>query len=143
MEKKENIIKKLQGDSRVERRRALQILAVEDEFPNINPHSYPTHFRCKIYPVKKSQSVGNREDQGSETWKQTCYHKFQQRVRIYHRNLHRKKEQISAYYKIIFFPQYKERVEVEIFVCDIITKAKVISTSTTITSLILTTTAQI
>ena len=43
----------MQADSRMGRRRALQILAGEDESPRSNPHSYPTHFRCKMDPEKK------------------------------------------------------------------------------------------
>ena len=40
----------MQADGRVGTRRALQILAGEDEFPRSNPQSYPTHFRCIMDP---------------------------------------------------------------------------------------------
>ena len=53
VEIKERVIKKMQADSRVGRRRALQILAGEDESPRSKPQSYPTHFTCKIDPEKK------------------------------------------------------------------------------------------
>ena len=43
----------MQAYCRVGRRRAIQILAREDESPRSNPHSYPTHFRCKMDPEKK------------------------------------------------------------------------------------------
>ena len=43
----------MQADSRVGRRRALQILAGEDESPRSNPQSYPTHFKFKMDPEKK------------------------------------------------------------------------------------------
>ena len=52
VEKKIN--KKMQADSSVGRRRALQILAGGGESPRSNPQSYPTHFRCKIYIEKKT-----------------------------------------------------------------------------------------
>ena len=51
VEKKVN--KKMQADSRVRTRRALQILTGEDDSPRSDPQSYPTHFRCKIDPEKK------------------------------------------------------------------------------------------
>ena len=53
IEIKERIIKKMQADSRVGRRRALQFLAWEDESPRSNPQSHYTHFRCKMDPEKK------------------------------------------------------------------------------------------
>ena len=40
---KERVVKKMQVDSRVGRRRAFQILA-EDESPRSNPQSYLTYF---------------------------------------------------------------------------------------------------
>ena len=43
----------MKAENRVGRRRALQILTGEDEFPRSNPHLYPTHFRCKTDPEKK------------------------------------------------------------------------------------------
>ena len=43
----------MQAESRVERRRALQILAGENESPKSNPNSGPTHFRCKMDREKK------------------------------------------------------------------------------------------
>ena len=53
IEIKERVIKKMQADSRVGRRRALQILAGADESLRSNPQSYPTHFRCKMDPENK------------------------------------------------------------------------------------------
>ena len=52
----------MQADSRVGRRRALQILAGEDESPRSNPLSYPTHFRSKMDPEeeKEIQSVDKK-----------------------------------------------------------------------------------
>ena len=44
---------KKQADSRMGRRRALQILAGREESPRSNPSSYSTHFRCKMDPEKK------------------------------------------------------------------------------------------
>ena len=38
----------MQGDRRMRRQRALQILEIEDESPRSNPQSNPTHFRCKM-----------------------------------------------------------------------------------------------
>ena len=43
----------MQANSRVGRRRALQILAGEDESPRSNPQTYPTHFRYKMDPENK------------------------------------------------------------------------------------------
>ena len=50
---KGRVIKKMRADSRVRRRRAFQILAGEDESPRSNPHSYSTHFTCKIVQEKE------------------------------------------------------------------------------------------
>ena len=57
LKREEMVIKKMQAESRVVRRRALQILEGEDESPRSNPHSYPTQFRCKMYPDKKKNST--------------------------------------------------------------------------------------
>ena len=40
------VIKTMQAESRVGRRRAFQIMAEENESPKRNPQSYLTHFRC-------------------------------------------------------------------------------------------------
>ena len=42
---KKSSIRKTQADGRVGTRRALQILAEDNESPKSNPPSYPTHFR--------------------------------------------------------------------------------------------------
>ena len=43
----------MQGDSREEIRKALQILAGEDESPRSNTHSYSIYFINKMDPEKK------------------------------------------------------------------------------------------
>ena len=43
----------MQADSRVGRRRALQVLAEKDESPRSNPQSYPAYFTCKMDPENK------------------------------------------------------------------------------------------
>ena len=43
----------MQANSRVGRRRALQILAEEDESQRSNTQSFPKHFTCKMDPEKK------------------------------------------------------------------------------------------
>ena len=48
VDNKERVIKKIQVDNKVRTRRALQILAGEDESPRSNPQSYPPHFTCKM-----------------------------------------------------------------------------------------------
>ena len=45
----------MQADSRLGRRRVLQIMAGEDECPKSNPQSYPTRLRCKLDPEKKTK----------------------------------------------------------------------------------------
>ena len=50
---KESVINKMQADSRVRRRRVLQILAGEDESTRSNPQLHPTHFKCKMNPKRK------------------------------------------------------------------------------------------
>ena len=55
VEIKERVIKKMQADSIVGRRRALQIQAGEDESPISNPQSYPTPFRCEMDPENKKK----------------------------------------------------------------------------------------
>ena len=57
VEIQEKVNKKVQADSRVGRRTALQTLAGEDESPGSNPQSYPTHFKCKMEPEKKKKST--------------------------------------------------------------------------------------
>ena len=57
VEKKERVFKKMQADSRVGRRRALQNLVGEDKSPRSNHPSYPTHLRCKIDPEKRERST--------------------------------------------------------------------------------------
>ena len=61
----------MQAESGLGRRRALQFMAGEDEFPRSNTQPYPIHFRCKIDPENKrkfnpwaieksfSQEIGN------------------------------------------------------------------------------------
>ena len=85
----------MQADTRVGRRRALQILAGEDESPRSKPQSYPTHFTFKMNPENKKniQPMGNRKEPHPRNWKQTRYNKIDQRIRIYHRNLKRKGKQ--------------------------------------------------
>ena len=43
----------MQADSRVGRRRALQIVAGGDESPRSNTQSFPTHFTCRMKQEKK------------------------------------------------------------------------------------------
>ena len=43
----------MQDDIRLERRRALQIMAGEENSPRSNPQSHPAHFRCKMDPETK------------------------------------------------------------------------------------------
>ena len=50
VEIEEMVIKKFKAISRVGRRRAFQVLAIEDESPRSKPQSNPTHFRCKMDP---------------------------------------------------------------------------------------------
>ena len=52
MERNERVTRKMQADSRLGGIRALQILG-EDESARSNPHSYPTHYRCKMDPENK------------------------------------------------------------------------------------------
>ena len=52
VEIQEGVIKKIQDDCRVGRRRAQQINA-EEESPGSNLQSYYTHFRCKTDQEKK------------------------------------------------------------------------------------------
>ena len=54
MERNERVTRKMQADSRLGGIRALQILG-EDESARSNPHSYPTHYRCKMDPENKNK----------------------------------------------------------------------------------------
>ena len=56
VEIKERVIKKMQADSKVVRRRAHQILRSEDESARSNPQSYSKNFRCRMDPKKKIKS---------------------------------------------------------------------------------------
>jgi len=113
IEIKESVIKNAVGI-----RRALQILAVENKSPRSNSQSYPAHLKCKKDPENKrkfnpwaiekssTQKIGSkpatiRSNNGSE---------FVTEISNY------KKSKILPTIKSLCSPQYKERVEVEIFV---------------------------
>ena len=103
------------------RRRALQILAGEDESPRSNSQSYPTHFRCKMDPEKKrtfhpwaieksfTQEIGskpaitmsNNESENNE-----------------------KESKFISTITSLCSPQLQGRVEVEIFACDKINQSQ-------------------
>ena len=104
LKKKTGLLKKMQADTRVGRRRALQILAGEEESPRSKPQSYPTHltFHMQNRPGKETniQPMRNRKEPHPRNWKQTRHQKIKQRIRIYHRNLKRKKKQNSPNYNV-------------------------------------------
>ena len=99
------LIKKLQTDSRVGRRRAHQTLTGEDESPRSNHQSYPTQFRYKMDPEKKItfNSWAIEKSFTQENGSKPATKKIKQRIRICHRNLKRKRKQNSSNYNVTMF----------------------------------------
>ena len=73
--------------------------------------------RRRVSKIK--QTVGSRKELHPRNWKQTRYHKIKHRIRIYHRNLKRKIEELFfSTITSLCSPQFQEKTEVEIFACD-------------------------
>ena len=110
----------MQADSRVGRRRALQILAGEEESPRSNPESYPTHFRCKMDPEKKrtfnpwalEKSFTQQIASEPATIRANNESEFVFEIS------NEKESKILPTITSLCSPQFQERVEVEIFACD-------------------------
>ena len=108
------------------RRRALQILAEEDESPRSNPQSYPTNFRYKLDPEKKRKfnpwaiEKSFNQDIGSKpvTIKSNKESDFVIEIS------NEKESKILTTITSLCSPQFRERVEVDIFACDNINQSQ-------------------
>ena len=110
------------ADIRVVRRRALQTLAGEEEFPRSNTQLYPTHFRCKVdkknipWAIEKSLT----QKFGSEFATITLVNESEFVIET----SNKKESKILPTINSLFSPQFQERVEVEKFACDKINQSE-------------------
>ena len=120
IETKGRVIKKMQAHIRVGRQRALKFVAGEDESLISNPHSYPTHFRCKIDPDNKRKFSPRAIEKsfirkiGSKPATIRSNNESEFVIEI----SNKKESKILPAIKSFCFPQYQGRVEVEMFACN-------------------------
>ena len=115
---KERAISKVQADKRVRRRRALQILAGEDESPRSNPQSYPIHIRCKMDPEKKFNQWAIEKSFTQEIGSIPATIRWNNQSEYFNEFPNEKESNILSIINSIRFPQFKERIKVEIIACD-------------------------
>ena len=125
VEQKKGYIKTA-SDSRVRRRRALQILAGEYESPRSNPQTYPTHNRRKMDPENKRTfnplaiEKSFTQEIGSKTATTRSNNESEEVIEISNEKENKNLPTIT----LICSPKVQERVEVEIFACDKINQSQ-------------------
>ena len=119
-------VKKMQANSRVGRRRALQILTGEDESPRSNHQLSPTHFRCKMGPERKRTfkpwAIKKRFTQEIRRKPATIRSNNESKFVVEMSN--EKESKVLPIKTSLSSPQFQETVEVEIFACNKINQSQ-------------------
>ena len=110
----------MQGDSRVGRRRALPILAGEDESPRSKLQSYVTHFTCKMdLENKRTFNPWTIENSLTpEIGSKPATIKSNNESEFIIEISNEKESKILPTITSLGSPQFQERVKVEIVACD-------------------------
>ena len=127
VDKREVAIKHIQAESKVGRRRAIQMLAGEDESPRNNAISYPTHFRCKMITDenKKYNPWAIEKSFTNEIGKKPISIRSSAQPSEYIIEIAKESEsKILPTIKSLALPEYQKTVQVEITPCNSINQCK-------------------
>ena len=117
----ERVIKKLHAGSKVRRQRPLQILAGEKEFPRLNPQLFPTYFKCKMDLENKRKcnpwAIG-------KSFSKPAIIKSKNESEFVIEISDVKQSKNLPTLTSLSFPQCYERVKVEIFACEKISRSE-------------------
>ena len=118
VEMKERVIKKMQADSKMGRRRALESIARENESTRSNTQIHPTHFNCKMDPEKKISTWAVEKSFTQENGCEPATMRPNNESEFFIEISNRKESKILPTITSLCSPQFLEKVEVEILTCD-------------------------
>ena len=111
---------------RSEKTKSFKILAGKDESPRSNPQVYPKNFRCKMDPEKKRKfsSWAIEWSFTQENRSKPAAIRSNNESELVIEISNEKESKILPAIKSLCSPHFQERLEVEIFSCDIINQSK-------------------